>query len=74
MCSNDVLKERVENLLTKLDDFIQIQTDEHKLIFEKFEALDDKYPTRREFKAVKWAWWVIVMIIWLLSTLWIISK
>jgi len=75
MCSNDVLKERIDNLTKNMEqfhkdfkDFAEIERSEHEKIFKRFEELDNKYPTRREFNAVKWVWWLIVWVLSWLST------
>ena len=72
--NNDVLAERIDNLITKMDEFMKNNTRDHNKLFQKFDDIEEKYITRKELKAVKRAWGAVMALIWLLATLWIITK
>lgn len=74
MCSNEVLKERIDNLIIIVNK-VSISLETHiKDQVDMLDKLDNRYPTRREMKAVKRAWWILISLVWLLSSLWIIAK
>ena len=70
MCSNDVLKERIDNLTSLMktfhDDFkdvTSIERSEHQKIFKRIDDLDKKYVTRREFNMVKFVGWALLTLV-----------
>jgi len=67
MCSNDVLKERIDNLTKNMaqfhsdfKDFAELERIEHEKIFQKFENQEKKYVLRREMQMLKWVWWILL--------------
>ncbi len=58
-----VLEEKTDSIEKKLDQHILDSKSFHVQLLDKLENLDDRYPTRREFKAANWLFGIIISII-----------
>lgn len=58
-----VLEANTENIEKKLDAHIIDSKAFHKELLDKLSNLDDRYPTRREFKAANWLFGIVISVI-----------
>lgn len=58
-----VLEQKTDSIERKLDQHMADSRAFHTQILEKFENLDERYPTRREFKAANYVFGVAVTVI-----------
>ena len=65
MVSIETLEMEIKHLNQQLEEVKEWQ----KEILESLNKLDDRYPTRREFNAVKWVVSILWGILWLATTI-----
>lgn len=71
MVSMETLEMEIKYIKWEID---EIKKGQDKIL-ETLNSLDDRYPTRREFNAVKWVvsilWWVLGLATTILALKWI---
>jgi len=65
MVSIETLEMEIKHLNQQLEEVKEWQ----KEILETLNKLDDRYPTRREFNAVKWVVSILGWVLWLATTI-----
>jgi hypothetical protein len=58
-----VLEQKVSDIDSKIDrNFLESQNF-HKEILNQLKSLDERYPTRREFKAANWVFGIMITVL-----------
>lgn len=66
MVSQEVLEFELSNMK---NDLAEVKEDVKELKNILFDKLDERYPTRREFNAIKWVLWIAISIFTIVTTI-----
>lgn len=66
MASQEVLEYELGNMK---NDIAEVKEDVKELKNILFDKLDERYPTRREFNAIKWVLWIAISIFTIVTTI-----
>lgn len=58
-----VVEQKVDNVDRKIDEYFKESREFHAEMLSRFESLDERYPTRREFKAANLVFTLMVTLL-----------